>query len=100
MAWERGCGANNKPHPPHWHGVGGHEEAPCEARNGGEDGGDAVGVAGLGHGDEGQQGYPGVVESEVEDGELCQHPHAVATVGHHLGTQWIEREGGGGTSIN
>ena len=71
---------------PDWHGVRRDEEAARKARHGREDGGDAVGVAGLGHGHEGQEGYPGVIEREVEDRELHQHPRAVPTVGDHLST--------------
>ena len=76
---------------PWWHQGRGHKEPSREPCHGADDGREAVSKVWLAHDDKDEQGDPGVVQGDVDEGDLQEYPHVVLGHRNHLhgeGGRW------------
>ena len=69
---------------PWWHQRRGHKEPSREPCHGADDGREAVSKVWLAHDDKDEQGDPGVVQGDVDEGDLEEDPHVVLGHRNHL----------------
>ena len=69
---------------PWWHQRRGHKEPSREPCHGADDGREAVSKVRLAHDDKDKQGDPGVVQGDVDEGDLQEYPHVVLGHWNHL----------------